>query len=141
MGSRPDPAIKRTFAAALGWDGPWQGLVVASHVLLESEAVRLMQRSPYMFSCPLLRRVNRLVVRDEARHLAFGRHYLKSRLGELSPAEHQRIHRWVRDLWHQAVYGSRGPLSLRSWVNRDALRRVWQHHEGELAGIGLIGSA
>ncbi len=138
---RPDRVMQRTFEAVLGWEGPWQGLVVAGHVLLESEAVRLLQRSPYMFSCPLLRRINRRVVRDEARHLAFGRVYLRQRLGELSPSERQRIQRWVRGLWHDAVYARRGPLTLLSRVNRGALERVWRHHEDELRGIGLIAFA
>ena len=117
------------------------GIGRREHVLLESEAVRLLQRSPYMFSCPLLRRINRRVVRDEARHLAFGQHTLRRRLNELSPAERQRIYRWVGDLWHQAVHGRRGALSLLGCVNRGALRRVWLDHEAELRGIGLVGSA
>ena len=44
-----DPALRRTFEGALGWHGPWQGLMVAGHVLLESEAVRLLRRSPRMW--------------------------------------------------------------------------------------------
>ena len=139
--ARPDGALRLAFEAALEWDGPWQGLVVASHVLLESEAVRLMQRSPFMFSGPLLRRINRRVVRDEARHLAFGRIYLQRRLGEISPHERRRIHRWVHGLWHEAVYARRGPLSVLSSVNRGALQRVWRDHEKELRGIGLMASA
>ena len=136
--ARPDPALRRSFEAALDWDGPWQGLVVASHVLLESEAVRLLQRSPFMYSCPLLRRINRRVVRDEARHLAFGRLYLARRMAEISLYERRRIHHWVHGLWHETVYARRGPLSVLTAVNRAALRGVWRDHEETLRSVGLI---
>ena len=133
-----DPALRRTFEAALGWDGPWQGLMVAGHLLLESEAARLLRRSPRMFSCPLLREINARVAHDEARHLAFGRLYLRLHLRQLSRAERRRIHRWVHGLWHESVYAWRGPLTILSWVNHRALRRLWRGHEAELRAVGLI---
>lgn len=135
-----DDAVQRTFDAALAWDGPWQGLVAAAHVVLESETVRLLQHSHTMFACPLLRDINARVVRDEARHLAFGRLYLKQKLGELSPSERRRIYRWVHGLWHECVYSWRGPLTILSWVNRGALRRLWQRHDRELCDVGLTAS-
>lgn len=133
-----DPALRRTFEAALDWDGPWQGLMVAGHLLLESEAVRLLRRSPRMFSCPLLREINARVARDEARHLAFGRLYLRLHLGRLSRSERQRIHRWVHGLWRESVYAWRGPLTVLAWVNHRALRKLWRGHEAELRAVGLI---
>ena len=133
-----DHAVAHSFAAALAWDGPWQGLVVAAHMVLESETVRLLRHSPAMFSCPLLCEINARVVCDEARHLAFGRLYLARRLGELSPSERQRIYRWVFGLWQDSVYAWRGPLSILSWLNRAALRRLWQGHARALSGVGLI---
>ena len=133
-----DHAVERTFRAALAWDGPWQGLVVAAHMVLESETVRLLRHSPTMFSCPLLCEINARVVCDEARHLAFGRLYLARRLGELSPSERRRIYRWVFGLWHDSVYSWRGSLSILNWLNRGALRRLWHDHARALCRVGLI---
>lgn len=133
-----DRAVEAAFGKALAWDGPWQGLVIAANVILESETVRLLQHSPNIFSCPLLRDINALVARDEARHLAFGRLYLTPHIAELSDAERVRIYDWLYEMWHDCVYAWRFPVSLLTWVNRPALARLWQRHQRALAEIGLI---
>ena len=133
-----DGVVESTFAKALAWRGPWQGLVVAANIVLESETVRLLQRSPNIFSCPLLRDINALVARDEARHLAFGRLYLRPHIAELSAGERTHIYDWIRALWHECVYAWRFPVSVLTWVNRPALAHMWQRHDRALGEIGLI---
>lgn len=133
-----DRAVERTFEKALAWHRPWQGLVVVANVVPESETVRLLQRSPNIFSCPQLREINALVARDKARHLAFGWLHLTAHKAALPAKGRQRIYDWVRDLWRDCVHPWRFPVSILTWVNRPALARLWQRHERAFGEIGLI---
>ena len=134
-----DPGLGGAYARALEWDGPWQGLAVAANVVLEAEAVRLLQRSPRLFSCPQLQEINDLVTQDEARHLAFGRIFLERHLKTLSPEERRHIYDWVLGLWRQCIYTPRGGLlSLVIKIKGRSLQRLWQAHNTALCQIGLV---
>ncbi len=134
-----DPGLGGAYARALEWDGPWQGLAVAANVVLEAETVRLLQRSPRLFSCPQLRKINDLVTQDEARHLAFGRVFVAPHLETLSPEERRQIYAWILGLWRQCIYTRRGGLlSLVIKVKGRSLQRLWQAHNTALCQIGLV---
>ena len=134
-----DPGLGGAFARALEWDGPWQGLAVAANVVLEAETVRLLQRSPRLFSCPQLREINDLVTQDEARHLAFGRTFVARHLTTLSPEERLQIYDWVLGLWRQCIYTPRGGLlSLVLKIKGRAVQRLWEAHNTALCQIGLV---
>ena len=116
------------------------GALVAFNVLVEGEVLRLQDTLAQFLPCPLLREINRLIARDEARHVAFGRIYLTEALAALSPDSRGRLYDWVHGLWHDA---SQTALAKRS--QNVAVRRVvkqwlgngWSHHEAALTRIGL----
>ena len=87
-----DPGLARAQDAIAAWTGTWHGPMVAVNTVLESEAVRTLQSAPRLFACPRLAAINRGIVRDEARHLAFGRLFFAR-----TPAHH-RCNRAARHL-------------------------------------------
>ena len=116
------------------------GAMVAFNVVVEGEVLRLQDTIAEFLPCPLLKQINRLIARDEARHVAFGRIYLTEALAQLSPDSRARLYHWVRALWQEASEStlarrSRNPAVrkvLRTW-----LVKGWSHHEAALARIGL----
>lgn len=140
-----DDGFAAGVATALRWDGEPAALVVALHVVLEGEAVKLMRDAGRLFSCPALRRITTIADQDEARHVAFGRLYLADALAALDDDSRAAIHRWIRDLWMTAAdtRPSRpgGMALVRSRLHRGYLRARWLAHERTLADLGLLGPA
>ena len=116
------------------------GAMVAFHVVVEGEVLRVQDSLSRLLPCPLLRQINRRVARDEARHVAFGRIYLTEALPDLSADARSRLYGWVYDLWRQTT-----KLALAESVGSGTARRVlrswlsggWRHHEATLQQIGL----
>ncbi|MBI3452771.1 MAG: ferritin-like domain-containing protein [Rhodospirillales bacterium] len=140
-----DPALIRTFAAAEEWAGPPQGLLAAFHVVLESEAVRLQDEVTSWFPCPLFRAMNAAIVRDEARHVAFGRIWLGATVDALSPDQRVEIYRWVRGLWRDCAKVERevGPLRGRflRQLHAGYVEAKWPRYRRILCETGLIDDA
>ena len=134
-----DGLARALAAATAGPFGPL-GAVVAFHVVLEGEVLRLQGILARLLPCPLLQEINRRVARDEARHVAFGRIYLAEALAEQPPEARVRLHAWVGDLWREttepalARYDGPGVAhrALRRWLGGG-----WRHHEASLRQIGL----
>lgn len=116
------------------------GTMVAFHVVVEGEVLRVQDSLARLLPCPLLGQINRRVARDEARHVAFGRHYLTEALADLPVDARRKLYDWVLDLWCRTTDRS---LSERggSWIVRRRLgvwlRDGWCHHEAALRQIGL----
>lgn len=68
----------------------WQGLLVGMNIL-EDLAMANFSALRHATNCDLLRELLKLVMRDEARHLAFGHHYLKSMLGSMHPDDRSEV--------------------------------------------------
>ena len=139
----PDTAIQHGFAAGLDWTGPWQGIIVGCHVILEGEALKLQQDALAAFDCPLLEQVSRQVMQDEARHVAFGKVYVAPAIAGLSTDERRDIYVWVRRLWHEAAkigwMKRQGRGSLTYGVLKNYyMRKHWATHERSLRAIGLL---
>jgi len=126
-------------AAGKGPAGPL-GAMVAFHVVVEGEVLRVQDSLTRPLPCPLLKQINRRVARDEARHVAFGRIYLTEAVVDLSTDARSRLHGWVQDLWRQTT-----DLALAESVGSGMARRVlrswlsggWRHHEAALRQIGV----
>ncbi len=116
------------------------GTMVAFHVVVEGEVLRVQDSLARLLPCPLLKQINRRVARDEARHVAFGRLYLTGALAELPEDARRGLHRWVHDLWRQTANRSLS-ASAGNWAVRQRLRRWlqdgWCHHEAALRQVGL----
>lgn len=126
-------------AARSGPFGPL-GAILAFHLVLESELLRVHGSLAQLLPCPLLKQINRLVARDEARHVAFGRLYLADLVAGLSDDARRSLHGWIYGLWRETTEGAlattkRGGLAqsaLQHW-----LQGGWRHHEATLRQIGL----
>jgi hypothetical protein len=136
-----DGALAWALDAMLGGPAGAIGTMVAFHVVVEGEVLRVQDSLARLLPCPLLDQINRRVARDEARHVAFGRMYLTEALADLSADDRDRLYRWLHDLWHETT---RRTLSQRtgSWAMRRSLRKWfeggWRHHAAALRQIGLI---
>lgn len=126
-------------AASAGPIGPL-GPMVAYHVVVEGEVLRIQDSLARLLPCPLLRQICRLVARDEARHVAFGRIYLSGALADVPADARRRLYDWTYGLWRQTTSaaladrtrGSAGRGALRSWLGG-----AWCHHQAALQQIGL----
>ena len=140
-----DANLARTFESALAGPYGTLGAMVAFHVVVEGEVLRVQDALARLLPCPLLRQINRLIARDEARHVAFGRIYLERAVAALPQAERERLLSWVRRLWSQCA----GAALEDGRHNSRVLRRFlslwlpggWQRHAAALGHIGLTADA
>ena len=112
--------------------------MVAVNAVLESEAIRTLHSAPRLFACPRLTEINRQVVRDEARHLAFGRTYLREHLPHLSVTERRHIYRWVQELWRGCTLDRRDVIGLYVTVRRPVFAKRWARQNRDLIRLGLV---
>ncbi|MBM3541462.1 MAG: hypothetical protein FJX51_05405, partial [Alphaproteobacteria bacterium] len=72
LGEAPpsDPGLGEVFEDAASWRGHPAGLVLAFHVVIEGEALKLQSALAARAPCPLFRAMNERIARDEARHIA-----------------------------------------------------------------------
>lgn len=99
----PDARPPTLYDQAASWQGAPQGIILAFHGVLEGESMRLQQVIDKWLPCPLFREISTVIARDEARHIAFGRLYLRETLPSLPRAERREIFHWLRTLWFEAV--------------------------------------
>ena len=135
-------SVKKAHEAGFSWTGSYHGIIVAFHVMLEGEALRAQERFATWFPCPLFRQINKKVSRDEARHIAFGKIYLRDRLVALPQDERFEILRWVRSIWgdclHAAMDHYRIPGIVTQRMRRSWMESRWQKQIKALADIGLV---
>lgn len=143
-GVRPAPSYLRVgYQAARDWDGPVEGVLLAYHVLLEGESLILQHDVARWLPCPLFNQMAAVIARDEARHVAFGKLWLRQALPTRSAEEHALIHCWLRGLWFDTIGTMVSHLKPFDFVNgpkpwRQWLVENWALRERELANVGLI---
>ena len=86
----PAPGLSRLLDAILNAKH-WQEQLVGMHIVLEGLALRTFSVLRKSTNCDLLRELLRLVMRDEARHLAFGHNALKSILQAMHPDDRAEV--------------------------------------------------
>lgn len=137
-----DPTLKAAYDKALAWDGPPEAMIAAFNIILEGEALFALDTLGGWLPCPRFRGINARVSRDEARHLAFGRAYLKARLGTFDLDQRFEIYRWLKDLWTDTAFGVLGRFPIpnailgrrcRTWAETG-----WQDHRRVLFDVGLL---
>lgn len=136
------PTLKAAYDKALAWDGPPEAMIAAFNIVLEGEALFALDYLSGWLPCPRFRHINARVSRDEARHLAFGRAYLKARLGALGRDQRFEIYRWLKGLWTDTAFGILGRFPIpnailgrrcRTWAETG-----WQDHRRALFDVGLV---
>jgi len=133
-----DAGLQRARTGIAAWTGSWHGLMVAVNAVLESEAIRTLHSAPRLFACPRLTAINQQIVRDEARHLAFGRVYLREHLPQLSVTERRHIYGWVQELWRGCTSDRRDMIGLYVTVRRPVFVKRWARQNRDLIRLGLV---
>jgi hypothetical protein len=139
-----DPSMAEAVGRALEWRGSPLGLMVVFHVMLEGEALRSLRGLAKKLPCPLFGQINARITRDEARHVAFGRLYLREQLKTLDLEERMAIYRFVKSLWDDCAAGTLSRFHIPGFVTQ-ALRRRWiaegwALHSRALVDVGLLGA-
>lgn len=136
----PEPAMQAALAGEFVWPGSPLGTVMAVHILIEGEGLRLQKDYGRWFPCALLRRIHQDITPDEARHVAFGHRVLGAELGSVSKEERFAMYRWLERLWRDCASGLRddlpGPIRLalgRRWIDER-----WTRHRRVLTQAGLL---
>ncbi len=112
---------------------------IAFHVVLEGEAVQLLQALARHIPCPLLTAIVQRTSRDEARHVAFGKRYVGAAIANLDDAERRALAEWIERLWAAscaelfAAYA--GPFG--ALAGRSAANRRWSRHAKVLRRLGV----
>lgn len=122
---------------------PDLGAILAYHVVLEGEALRIQQGFATWLPCPVFRALNARIARDEARHVGFGRIYLESRLAVLPVEERRVMFLWVKALWRACAEPVmdrfRVPGVMTARLARRWLESRWQRQVKDLVALGLVG--
>lgn len=117
------------------------GAMLAFHVVVEGEVLRLQDSLTRFLGCPLLRQINRRIAQDEARHVAFGRIHLTEALAQLPDRDRREILGWLQGLWSRSAKATLKASAGRSFLVRQFLslwlERGWDRHQRALAEIGL----
>ena len=137
-----DPAVAEAHDEGMAWQGAPAGLVVLYHVVLEGEALMLHGDFRRWFRCPLFGAINRRIEVDEARHVAFGRLFLRSSLAEMPADQRMDIYRWVCRLWRSGAESAAerywGWMPAPHRLKQNNLRRRWNEHVETLISVGLV---
>lgn len=135
-----EEGVDMAYRGALAWPGSYHGAIVAFHVILEGEGLRIQRLYGEWFRCPLFQQLNALIARDEGRHVAFGRHFLKESLDALPLEERLAIFRWIKALWFDCAAAIRAemPPTVSLLVGRAWAENRWQRQRRTLTNIGLI---
>ena len=64
-----EEGVAMAYEGALSWPGSHHGAILAFHVVLEGEGLRVQRLYGDWFPCPLFRQINALIGRDEGRHV------------------------------------------------------------------------
>jgi hypothetical protein len=129
---------------ALEWSGPPQAWMLGFHVLLEGEALRTLADFQEFWPCPVFRRMNALISRDGARHVDFGKLFLRDTLPRMAAAERRAIYHQLDVFWRDVG----GGLLADTWVPGIFTRGLrqrwlddgWRHHCRAFADVGLLPS-
>ena len=140
-----DEILARALAESLTWPGSPAGPILAFHLVFEGGAMALIERLVARLPCPLFRAINARIMIDEARHVAFGAHYLGAQLPRMSADERLALFRWVRDLWYRAGIETERrytlPVALVTRLGGGWLAAGWRRQARLLVSIGLLSEA
>jgi len=137
-----NPAVDNSYRQALSWTGAPEAIILAFHVILEGESLRLQHDVDDWMPCPLFKEIAARIARDEARHVAFGKIYLKQSLPHLLQAQRLEIYVWVRDLWLDAIKSlTKGlifPTIFFSSRRNSWIQQKWRERLPDLMAAGLF---
>ncbi|MDD9918729.1 MAG: ferritin-like domain-containing protein [Rhodospirillaceae bacterium] len=136
----PEPALQAALDGRYVWQGSPLGTIVAVHLLLEGEGLRVQNDYGHWFPCRLLKSIHGSISPDEARHISFGRRLVAREIGTLSQEERIAIYRWLEALWREGARASQAdlPALIRVSMGRRWMDERWARHERVLIRTGLV---
>ncbi len=139
----PEPALAAALHGRFEWQGSALGTIVAVHLLLEGEGLRVQREYGHWFPCSLLRQVNANITPDEARHVAFGRRTLVGGLNGITQDERIAIYRWLENLWRDCAQSMSQdiPSLIRLTMGQRWMNERWSRHRKVLIRLGLVSEA
>jgi hypothetical protein len=136
----PEPALDPALEGQFVWSGSPLGTVVAVHLLIESEGLRVQREFGRWFPCALLRRAHESISPDEARHITFGRRTVAAGIASISPEERIEIYCWLEGLWRSSAQATQAELPgiIRHTMGRHWIDDRWTRHRCVLIKTGLV---
>mgnify|MGYP001807124585 CR=1 FL=1 len=139
----PRPLLVQALGHVQDWQGSAVGLVLATHVVLESEALAIQQELARDFPCPVLQQISRLSARDEGRHLALGRVLLHAAALPAQPIEVRvDLHSRLRCFWRDCAAAAAADhgLAFARAAPETRLETGWRRLQARFRRVGLIGA-
>jgi hypothetical protein len=141
-----ESAMEKALDGSLTWQGSKYGqpigLLVSFHIVFESGALLLLDNLVRRFPCPLFRSIIAKVVKDEARHIAFGLKYVQAHIAKVSKEERCAIYVHVAKLWGECARSAESrytlPVALATRIGSNWLAQNWLRQKKQLIRIGLV---
>jgi len=143
LGTTPveEPVSAEILGAVSVWRGHPAAVVAGLNIALEGAAMEIQLKLAKDAACPVFADINRMVARDEARHLAFGKIYLSEISPQLDRRDREWIVTWLRAIWlrasEHAFRDLPGAKALPVLVRRHIVKRGWRRTRQALADVGL----
>jgi ribonucleotide reductase beta subunit family protein with ferritin-like domain len=134
--------LKAIFSTDLNNQHGYLGTIIALNVIMEGEALNQQRKRTTSLPCPLFKKINESIVKDEARHAAFGKIYMREKLTQCDKETKQNIYHWIKKLWglwvlaNQGRYIINGAEILRT--ENTELNDRWVEQKKILSSIGLL---
>ena len=93
----------------------WQSKTVGMQVILEGLALGTFINVRASTSCELLRQVLTYVIKDEARHVAFGNLYLTAAIADMHPDDRAEVEDFALEMMRRLLSMRRGADSMRGF--------------------------
>jgi len=133
----PLAAFATARAAATASQDPL-AVILFVHSVLESEALSLHRDLFGPLGCPLLHAAMTRIDRDEARHVAFGHHYVSARIAAVSPDRRHDLAAWLKALWWAVAEETFAAFLAPYFPAGDRLVETrWAARAATLRGLGL----
>ncbi len=137
----PATALIRVVDSVMAWRGAPEAVVLACHILLEGEVLRLEHAVDSWSPCPLLRQISAKLAHDEARHVAFGKLYLRESLPHLPLGERVAVYSWLKELWMTiavAAFENFAARIVATPARHGSLEKRWLLRARALQAAGLF---
>jgi len=135
-----NPAMDAIYRSVYEWDGNPLATILALNFFIEGEAINQQGKRIRTLPCPLFREINRIIIKDEGRHHAFGTLYAKKFLPTVSKIELSEILSWIKNLWTKWDDNNKNRyLEDSEGVVRNDSHELNQRFSGHLKDLEKIG--
>jgi len=102
------PGLKNLIDTTLTAES-WVKIAIGMNMVIEGLALAAFHNMRRQTTCPLLRQLVELVLRDEARHVAFGNVYVSKAIDEMHPDDREDVAQFAFDAVYAMMANTGGP--------------------------------